>query len=356
MERGPRSPAIIAFSTRSCEKLPRGVVSYTPDLELASEPRNAAGFDFSSGRNMLPPNLTRTHGCPPTHHPAGHPPRLLPSPRRREAARHAEAGARRLARRPYLAFVEVVEDLATQPLFPLPLGLRRVVEEFPQGPLLPLQQLTVEQQSERSLCGDRRRGGPGGWAERHGTCSPGQGRWIPRARQRGFPASQEPSATAGRSHRPWQTPSSTAWSHLFRAPGKARPGYLRACARAALLWETRTCRGELEPLFARLPRASFPSLCELALRAEHWPRLLSALPQPASTSLAPFSDLGMAPRCFLTSAVSERPEERSVDGGTFVTGLEPAALFLGEPGADAGPGAQARPWLTLCVEQSGRVA
>lgn len=32
------------------------------------------------------------------------------------------------------------------------------MEEFPQRPLLPLQQLTVEEQSERSLCGDRQYG------------------------------------------------------------------------------------------------------------------------------------------------------------------------------------------------------
>lgn len=40
-------------------------------------------------------------------------------------------------------------------------------------------------------------------------------------------------------------------------------------------------------------------------------------------------------------------------GGAFVTGLE--ALFLGEPAADAGLGAQAQPRLALCVEQLGRV-
>lgn len=56
---------------------------------------------------------------------------------------------------PTLAFVEVVDDLAAQPLFPLPLRLGWVVEELPKGPLLPLQQLAVEEQSECSFCGDR---------------------------------------------------------------------------------------------------------------------------------------------------------------------------------------------------------
>lgn len=55
----------------------------------------------------------------------------------------------------HLAFVEVVDDLAAQPLFPLPLRLGWVVEELPKGPLLPLQQLAVEEQSECSFCGDR---------------------------------------------------------------------------------------------------------------------------------------------------------------------------------------------------------
>lgn len=55
----------------------------------------------------------------------------------------------------YLAFVEVVDDLAAQSLFPLPLCLGWVVQKFPQRPLLPLQQLTVEEQGECGLCGDR---------------------------------------------------------------------------------------------------------------------------------------------------------------------------------------------------------
>lgn len=55
----------------------------------------------------------------------------------------------------YLAFVEVVDDLAAQSLFPLPLCLGWVVEEFPKWPLLPLQQLTVEEQSECGFCGEQ---------------------------------------------------------------------------------------------------------------------------------------------------------------------------------------------------------
>lgn len=55
----------------------------------------------------------------------------------------------------YLAFVEVVDDLAAQSLFPLPLCLGWVVEEFPKWPFFPLQQLTVEEQSECGLCGEQ---------------------------------------------------------------------------------------------------------------------------------------------------------------------------------------------------------
>lgn len=61
----------------------------------------------------------------------------------------------------YLAFVEVVNDLPAQSLLPLPLCLRWVVEEFPQWPVLPLQQLTVKEQGKCGLCGDRQHGGPG---------------------------------------------------------------------------------------------------------------------------------------------------------------------------------------------------
>lgn len=38
----------------------------------------------------------------------------------------------------HLAFVEVVDDLAAQSLFALPLCLGWVMEEFPQWPFLPL--------------------------------------------------------------------------------------------------------------------------------------------------------------------------------------------------------------------------
>lgn len=51
-----------------------------------------------------------------------------------------------------LALVEVVEDFTTQVLLALPLTLTRVMEEIPQGPVLPLQQLPVQQQSESCLC------------------------------------------------------------------------------------------------------------------------------------------------------------------------------------------------------------
>lgn len=50
-----------------------------------------------------------------------------------------------------LALVEVVQNLTTQVLLSLPLALTRVVEEVPQGPVLPLQQLPVQQQGERRL-------------------------------------------------------------------------------------------------------------------------------------------------------------------------------------------------------------
>lgn len=51
-----------------------------------------------------------------------------------------------------LALVEVVEYFTTQVLLALPLALTGVVEEIPQGPVLPLQQLPVQQQGERCLC------------------------------------------------------------------------------------------------------------------------------------------------------------------------------------------------------------
>lgn len=45
-----------------------------------------------------------------------------------------------------------MEDFTTQVLLALPLALTGVVEEIPQGPVLPLQQLPVQQQGERRLC------------------------------------------------------------------------------------------------------------------------------------------------------------------------------------------------------------
>lgn len=52
-----------------------------------------------------------------------------------------------------LPLVEVVQDFTAEVLLPLPLALTRVVEEVPQGPVLPLQQLPVQQQGECRLCG-----------------------------------------------------------------------------------------------------------------------------------------------------------------------------------------------------------
>lgn len=52
-----------------------------------------------------------------------------------------------------LPLVEVVQDFTAEVLLSLPLALTRVVEEVPQGPVLPLQQLPVQQQGERRLCG-----------------------------------------------------------------------------------------------------------------------------------------------------------------------------------------------------------
>lgn len=56
---------------------------------------------------------------------------------------------------PHLALVEVVDDLAAEPLLAMPLSLSRIVQELLQRPLVPVQQLPVQQQSERSLCGRR---------------------------------------------------------------------------------------------------------------------------------------------------------------------------------------------------------
>lgn len=111
----------------------------------------------------------------------------------------AEAeGLKDLPNDTYLAFVEVVDDLAAQSLLPLPLCLRWVVEEFPQWPFLPLQQLTVEEKSECSLCGGRQYRGPGASYQGsrsslvqgtglssmpgQGMCNPGLGHWIPKVR------------------------------------------------------------------------------------------------------------------------------------------------------------------------------
>lgn len=48
-----------------------------------------------------------------------------------------------------------MKDFATQVLLALPLALTGVVEEIPQRPVLPLQQLPVQQQGERCLCSRR---------------------------------------------------------------------------------------------------------------------------------------------------------------------------------------------------------
>lgn len=61
-----------------------------------------------------------------------------------------------------LPLVEVVQDFTAEVLLPLPLALTRVVEEVPQGPVLPLQQLPVQQQGERRLCGPEK----GTWVKR----------------------------------------------------------------------------------------------------------------------------------------------------------------------------------------------
>lgn len=53
----------------------------------------------------------------------------------------------------YLALVEVVDDLAAEILFAMPLALSWVVQKLPQGSILPLQQFPVQEQSERCLCG-----------------------------------------------------------------------------------------------------------------------------------------------------------------------------------------------------------
>lgn len=52
----------------------------------------------------------------------------------------------------HLAPVEVLDDGVMEELLSLPLALHGVVEELPQRPVGPLQQLVVQQQSVRRLC------------------------------------------------------------------------------------------------------------------------------------------------------------------------------------------------------------
>lgn len=56
----------------------------------------------------------------------------------------------------YLALVEVVDDFAAEILFAMPLALSRVVQKLPQRSILPQQQLPVQEQRERRLCGATR--------------------------------------------------------------------------------------------------------------------------------------------------------------------------------------------------------
>lgn len=58
-----------------------------------------------------------------------------------------------------LSLVEVVDDFAAEPLFAVPLGLSGIMQELFQRSLVPVQQLPVEQQGERSLCRDRQTDG-----------------------------------------------------------------------------------------------------------------------------------------------------------------------------------------------------
>lgn len=52
----------------------------------------------------------------------------------------------------YLPFVEVMDNLTAQTFLTLPLWLRWVMQELSQRSVLPLKQLTVQKQSECSLC------------------------------------------------------------------------------------------------------------------------------------------------------------------------------------------------------------
>lgn len=53
----------------------------------------------------------------------------------------------------HLSLVEVVDYFAAEPLFAVPLGLGRVVQELLERPLVPVKQLPVQQQREGGLCG-----------------------------------------------------------------------------------------------------------------------------------------------------------------------------------------------------------
>lgn len=57
--------------------------------------------------------------------------------------------------------------------------------------------------------------------------------------------------------------------HLFWAPHKVRPSYLRVCTGCLALGDTHISERALGLLFAHLTRASFLSLSEVVLRGEH---------------------------------------------------------------------------------------
>lgn len=52
----------------------------------------------------------------------------------------------------YLPFVEVMDNLTAQTFLTLPLWLRWIMQELSQRSVFPLKQLTVQKQSECSLC------------------------------------------------------------------------------------------------------------------------------------------------------------------------------------------------------------
>lgn len=62
-------------------------------------------------------------------------------------------GGRGQSFRAHLPPVEVLDDGEVQILLPLPLALHGVVEELPERPVGPLQQLVVQQQRVGRLCG-----------------------------------------------------------------------------------------------------------------------------------------------------------------------------------------------------------